>query len=103
MQINYIGYSRTKNTNYSEHESIEISSFVAPEDDPQEILLYLQNWVNERLQVKEVLAKLDSRKDQLQGEIYDLEKNVVEARDKWQKVKVFLEKLGVERVDDIPF
>ena len=103
MQIDSISYSRSKNVGYREYEDIEVSAAVTTDDDPQSTLLYLQKWVNEKLQIREEVAKLDSRKEQLQGEIYDLERSVKHAKDKWQNVQEFFKKLGIEVPSDIPF
>lgn len=101
--INYITYRLSKSLNNGQTEQIEVSASIESEAQAEETLLHLQSWTQERMQVRETVAKLNSRKEQLQNEIYNLERDVTSAKKKWQEVKDFLEKMGITNIDDIPF
>lgn len=104
MEISKVTYSRTKKVNYDDTKCIEVSAEINSQDDANEVLLYLQNWVDEKLRIHETIPKLEKIKSKLEDEIFRLENNNREAAEKWNRVKQFLEKLGLDQqVDDIPF
>lgn len=101
--INYITYRLSKSLNNGSTEQVEVSASLESEAQAEDTLLHLQSWTQERMQIRETVAKLNSRKNDLHSQIYTLEKDVAEAKAKWQKVKDFLQKTGISSVDDIPF
>lgn len=105
MLIERISYSRTKNINSSDAECIEISALVDPKDENEQdaILEFLRAWVEEKMQIRDRTAKLYARKNQLQREIHSLEDEVQDAKNKVAKVNEFMEKLGLSKLDEIPF
>lgn len=103
MEITSISYGLTKNLNYSDAERIEVSADIDEQEDASEVLAYLQNWVEQRLKVREGARQLEFKKNELQAEVYRLESNLEATKAKWQKMQDFLGKLGISDVDDIPF
>jgi len=105
MTTERISYSRTKYINHGDNECIEISAIVNSEDDNEKeaTLAYLRAWTEDKLGIRETAEKLYNRKERLQSEIQSLEIEVEQAKAKWQKVKEFLEKMGISVTDEIPF
>lgn len=104
-RIDRISYSRTKNVNHSDAECIEISAFVDSQDENEQdaILEYLRAWVENKMQLREKTTQLYNRKNQLTQEIQSLEDDLQVAKNKWSKAKEFMDKVGINSVDDIPF
>ena len=101
--INYITYRLSRHLNNGDTEQIEVSASIESEAQAEDTLLHLQTWTQERMQIRETVAKLFDRKERLQNEIASLEIDVEKAKANWKKVKEFLEKMGITNVDDIPF
>lgn len=105
MMVERISCSRTKYISHDVNECIEVSAIVNSnnEQEKNESLASLQAWTEDRLQIRETVAKLYNRKERLQAEIQSLEFDVEKAKAKWEAVKGFLEKVNISVVDDIPF
>lgn len=103
MELTKVTYSRTRHINLNDTENIAISADIDIQEDASEVLAYLQNWVETKLKVRETVAKLDVRKNELQTDVYRLEKELIQAKERWQKAQAFMEKVGLSNIEDIPF
>lgn len=106
MEITKVTYCRSKGINLHESENIKVSADIDIQEDASEVLAYLQNWVEKKLEVRETVAMLDARKYELQTEIYRLEKQLAEARNLVNRARDFLKQQGIENAfdpDNIPF
>lgn len=104
MELTKVTYSRSKQIGANESECIEVSADIDIQEDASEVLAYLQNWTEQKLKIRETTARLDARKHELQSEIYNLEKQLTDARGLVNKSRDFLKLHGIENsFDDIPF
>lgn len=106
MEITKVGYKRTLQISANESECIEVSADIDAEEDANEILSYLQNWTEQKLNIRETTARLETRRHDLQTEIRSLEKQVVDARGLVNRARDFLKQQGIENAfnpDNIPF
>ncbi len=103
MEITKVTYSRSRQVGANESECIAVSADIDIQEDASEVLAYLQNWTEQKLKVRETIAKLDARKYELQTDIFRLEKDIEACRARWDKARNFLDKVGLADIDDIPF
>ncbi len=109
IKFNTISYERSKGDSYN-RQSLRLEATVEENEDEQSVLDWLKSKVdyelgftNDDLKLKN--QKLLDAKRSIEQEIKDLEHQLHQAKQRWEKVKAFLEKLGVPLPleDDIPF
>lgn len=104
-------YERSTEHNYhKQHVRVELSFDDVEAQEFDAILQELSARVDYELgldteKLEKSNHKLREEKEQLEYKINSLNKNLASAKERWEKVKAFLEKLSVPlpEVDDIPF
>lgn len=104
MEYKTITYRRVKNLGSYENESFELTVEVTESDNVDQVMDELRQTAFDRLGVKEQVRDLDDRKEYLENQLMELQKQIDAARQKWNKITQFMSKLGMNpNADDIPF
>lgn len=101
MKITKISYRALKNKGSYENEAFEVSADVEEWEDPIATAESLRQWVEQRLELNETVENLLEKRAALESQI-------AEAKDKWQRIERFFNKLGItiaeiKSSDEIPF
>ena len=110
MRITSVEYSRLVTFGHFENQRIGATAKVDYDTDgsPENVMEQLRLWVNDQLQQTVVMNDL---KEQVRYEengarstLREIERNIEEAKVRWQKAKEFLNLHGVKTEDiDLPF
>lgn len=108
MQFQTITYKRSRNLPNKESESLEASVLVELGEDPAIAALQLRELVEKQLALPETVQELKNDQIHLEHEIARLEHQIKSATERWDKIRQFMDKLGVKlesQADhpDIPF
>ncbi|HCF26957.1 MAG TPA: hypothetical protein DEV81_07050 [Cyanobacteria bacterium UBA11049] len=101
MKITKITYRALKSKGNYENEAFEASADVEDWEDPIATAESLRQWVEQRLNLQETVENLEQKRA-------DLENEIAEAKDKWERIDRFFKKLGItiaeiKSSDEIPF
>lgn len=101
MKITKISYRALKSKGSYENEAFEASADIEEWEDPIATAESLRQWVEQRLALHKTVENLEEKRA-------DLENQITEAKDKWERIERFFNKLGItiaeiKSSDEIPF
>lgn len=107
MKYQTIVYERSIKK-YDDTQTAKVELIVEEGEDPHTVMQIAQGFVNSELGLKadkleKTIQSLESKKHSLESDIRLLETNVSNARSRWEKIKEFFDKHGIEVEGDIPF
>lgn len=107
MKYQTIVYERSIKK-YDDTQTAKVELIVEEGEDPHTVMQLAQGFVNSELGLKadkleKTIQSLESKKHSLESDIRLLETNVSNARSRWEKIKEFFDKHGIEVEGDIPF
>ncbi|BAZ66288.1 hypothetical protein NIES4106_10380 [Fischerella sp. NIES-4106] len=109
MKPNIIVYERSRGDNYN-RQTLRMETTVGENDDPIVVLDLLRATVNAELGIpnddlKEEYKKLVDKKREIEREVDNLNCQLAQAKEFWERAKTFFQKQGLTLPpdDDIPF
>ena len=109
MQFQTITYKRSRNLPNKDSESLEASVLVEPGEDPHAAALQLREMVEKQLALPETVQELKNEQVYLEQEVARLQNQTKSATERWDKIRLFMDKLGISLKStnaddlDIPF
>ena len=105
LRITSVGYSRLANLGGYENEKVNASARVDEGQDAAEVLESLKAWVNERVSSENEAYGLRESAHDLRWKIEGLNRQLADAKQKWEAAKALLHAHGVkvEEPEDLPF
>lgn len=102
MKIVTVEYRRLRTFGGYQNETVGAVAEIEIGGNAESTLADLKTWVDgqlgdeqDRSELKESISELRWRKDQM-------ERDIARVEDRWKAITAFMEKIGLERPDDIP-
>lgn len=107
MIYNSISYERTRRKG-EDIMTAKVDISIEENDEPHNVMELAQAFIDSQLGVKadameRKLERLNQQHCSIEREISTLERNLKDAKERWEKAKDFLAKHNVSLDDDIPF
>lgn len=107
MKYQTITYERSVKR-YDNTQTAKVELIVEEGESPHTVMQLAQAFVDSELgipadRLEKTIESLQSKKHSLENELRLLETNVSNARSRWEKIKEFFDKHGIEVQGDIPF
>src|SRR5574343_41930 len=104
MQIVTVEYRRLRT--YGEYQNETVGAVaqvnVSAGETADEALYQLRAWVDEQLGNRDEQRSLEERVSDLRWKADDYERKIARLDERWKAILAFLDKLGLERPQDIP-
>lgn len=102
MKIVTVEYRRLRTYGEYQNETVGAVAQVEAGETAEEVYSRLRAWVDDLLGSREEQRTLEERVSELRWQATDYERKIERLDERWKAILAFLDKLGIERPQDIP-
>lgn len=103
LHITSVGYSRLVSFGDYSNEQIEATAMVPVGESADDVLGHLKEWVGRHVTDRRAVNEYKQKIEGAQWQLDNINRDIQQATERWERIKVFMESHGVRSLDDLPF